>query len=84
MSNSNSSNQGSSQAAVNNTNNQNTDQNLPEHPQANQPKTEAERRQQLQNAHLEDQDASVKFSNHHKSNDPEHKEIGDMHDSSKP
>ncbi|TEU23838.1 hypothetical protein [Alkanindiges illinoisensis] len=50
--------------------------NLPEHPQANQPQTEGERQQQLQNAHLENQDAKVKLPNQHTDNEPEHKEIG--------
>lgn len=56
----------------------NADSNIPKHPQANQPTSEAERQQQLQDAHLEDQDASVKLPEQHKDNEPEHKEIGSM------
>ncbi len=54
----------------------NADSNIPEYPQANQPKSEAERQQQLQDAHLENQDASVKLPEQDKDNEPEHKEIG--------
>ncbi|ONG39585.1 hypothetical protein BKE30_09550 [Alkanindiges hydrocarboniclasticus] len=56
----------------------NADKNLPEHPQPNQPQTEGERQQQLQNAHLENQDANVKLPDQHTDNEPEHKEIGSI------
>ncbi|XID75713.1 hypothetical protein ACF3NA_04015 [Alkanindiges sp. WGS2144] len=53
------------------------DNNLPRHPQPNQPQTEGERRQQLQEAHLENQDASVKLPEQQQNLNPEHKEMGD-------
>ena len=53
------------------------DKTIPEHTQPHQPTTEAERQQQLQDAHLENQDASVKLPEKHHSGDIEHKEIGD-------
>lgn len=65
----------------------NAERNLPEHPQANQPQSEAERQQQLQDAHLENQDASVSLGNQNSSgsattdadnSQAEHKEIGSM------
>lgn len=49
------------QSAVNTTTNK-SESNLPEYPQANQPHSEAERQQQLQDAHLENQDARVSLS----------------------
>ena len=55
-----------------------TDNNLPEHPQASQPQTEGERQHQLQNAHLENQDAKVKLPNQHSDSEPKHKQIGSV------
>ena len=69
----------------------NAERNLPEHPQANQPQTEAERQQQLQDAHLENQDARVSLGDQKPqganpmdadSHQAEHKEIGSMNQQS--
>lgn len=57
---------------------QSADKTVPEHSDANQPQNEAERQQQLQNAHLENQDARVKLPDQHQEHEPEHKEMGSM------